>query len=332
MFSFNMRGKRHLIGNIQLTPDKYSELKAKLVEELASELERKKQLPTLFEMVPKGKPGLMTLLGTTKHASGPEVKEDMMPIERAFAETSEVVLSKPLKLGALKAYLGKHVRGVNATASCLSGLKVYYSDMGYDKAMAATGRLITIDEQNRVSEIRKWPRGLDEKCNMEWIKKLIDEVALFCPHIDIQSSNMPECLSVQNSHACYHSARVYFTKYSAYCFWPRDSDRVFGCDAIRNSSFCINCYSSYKLTRCFEADTSQNCTGSYFIHNCENVHDSIFCFNTKNKRYAIANQEVGREQFLRIKKLTLDDIVSRLERNGEIKQSIYNLGVASGVL
>ena len=137
---------------------------------------------------------------------------------------------------------------------------------------------------------------------------------------------MVECPCIQYAQNGFRSSRVYFSKYTAYCFWPRDSDHVFGCDSIRNSSFCMNCYNSYKLTRCFEADTSQNCTGCYFIHNCENVHDSMFCFNAKNLHYAIGNVEVGREEFMRMKGKVQSQVVQGLEKDKKLPWDIYTLG------
>ncbi len=328
MFSFNMRGKRNLIGNVQLTPEKYGELKTKLVEELADILEKKKRLPSLSEIVPKGKPKMFPTIKIPKSAEK-NLKKETKIIENAFAQTSEIVLGKKLDLHALENYLLEHVRGVKEQPSCLSGRPVYYFDMGYDKALANTERLIKLDEQEQITPSLVWPAGFDngEKASFAKISELIDGICFFCPELEIQSSNMIECSGYQQAHNGYRSSRAYFTKYSAFCFWPRDCDHVFGCDAIRNSSFCISCYNSYKLTRCFEADTCQNCSSSYFLHNCENVHDSMFCFNAKNLRYAIGNQEIGKEEFAKVKDMILDEIVRKLEKDKRIEQNIYNIGI-----
>ncbi|MFH1328216.1 MAG: hypothetical protein ABIH76_05160 [Candidatus Bathyarchaeota archaeon] len=44
MFTFNVRSKRHMVGNLQLEPSRYSELKDKLLNEIRDELKRKKRL------------------------------------------------------------------------------------------------------------------------------------------------------------------------------------------------------------------------------------------------------------------------------------------------
>jgi hypothetical protein len=44
LFSFNLRAKRQVVGNVQLARDEYAALKSKLVGEMAAELAKKKQL------------------------------------------------------------------------------------------------------------------------------------------------------------------------------------------------------------------------------------------------------------------------------------------------
>jgi len=64
-----------------------------------------------------------------------------------------------------------------------------------------------------------------------------------------------------------------------------------------------------------------------FCHNCEGLSDCMFCFNVKNKRYAIGNVEVGREKYLEVKKRTLAEIAAKLERKHDLELDIYNIGV-----
>ncbi|MDD5337635.1 MAG: hypothetical protein PHS02_04080 [Candidatus ainarchaeum sp.] len=102
---------------------------------------------------------------------------------------------------------------------------------------------------------------------------------------------------------------------------------MFGCDTIFDSAFCINCYHSVKLTRCFEMDSCRDCSDSCFCHNSEGLSNCMFCFNSKGLRYAIGNVEVGKEEYARMRKVLLDAIGKRLEKDKDLKLSIYNLRV-----
>jgi len=289
MFCFNLKGKRNAIGNVQLGKEEYSKLKAKLISEMADELRRKKRLPGLAELIPSGiqksKPVMLQKVPYKPDAVNPQ------PIQKAFDETCSIIFGKKLgSLGDFEGYLFRHVRRVIPAQSCLSSRHTYHFDMAYDMALAKTGRLISVQEQEELSGTRAWPAGIGpETLSFSEAHKLTEEIAYLCLQMDLQSRNMAECASVQESANGWRASRVYFCKDVAYSFWPRDADHVFGCDSVRNSSFLVNCYNSFKLSRCFEADTCQNCTGCYFCHNCENVHDSMFCFNAKNLRYAIGN-------------------------------------------
>jgi len=123
---------------------------------------------------------------------------------------------------------------------------------------------------------------------------------------------------------CYRGDAFVYSKYCAYSFWPRSGEYIFGSDFVFSSKFCLKCYSSVNITRCFEVSHSVNCSDCYFCHNCENVHDSMFCFNVKNMKYAIGNVEVGRERYLQVKGTVLDGLKKELEKTGGIKRSVFD--------
>ena len=70
---------------------------------------------------------------------------------------------------------------------------------------------------------------------------------------------------------------------------------------------------------------SNSCTDCYFCHNCENVHESMFCFNAKNLCHAIGNRELPKEEYLRIKKLMLAEMAGKLLKNKSLEHGIYNI-------
>ncbi len=54
MFSFNQSSKRHMIGNLEISKEKYLPLKRKLAEEIAGVLKTKKSFPSVFDILKKG--------------------------------------------------------------------------------------------------------------------------------------------------------------------------------------------------------------------------------------------------------------------------------------
>jgi hypothetical protein len=146
------------------------------------------------------------------------------------------------------------------------------------------------------------------------------------------NSNILDCPLYYNSHSCYKSPALNKSRGCLYSFWPRYSEYLVGCYYTFSSKYCVKCYNSQDLTRCFEVSDSNNCSDCYFCHNVENLQNCMFCFNVKSKRYAIANVEVGPEAYSRIKKLLLDDILKKLEKDKDLKISVYELAESNQII
>ncbi|MFA6530114.1 MAG: hypothetical protein WCT31_00145 [Candidatus Micrarchaeia archaeon] len=129
-------------------------------------------------------------------------------------------------------------------------------------------------------------------------------------------------LNVQNS---YRIAFCFHSKFCAHNIWSSFNERTFGCFRNMNGSFSINCYFSTEMVRCFEMDACKKCSDSMFCHNCEGLQDSLFCFNAKSLRYAVCNVEIGREKYLKIKKMLVEGILEELERTGRFELCIFNI-------
>jgi hypothetical protein len=75
----------------------------------------------------------------------------------------------------------------------------------------------------------------------------------------------------------------------------------------------------------FEVDSSSSCTDTYFSHNCENVRDSMFCFNTKNIRNAIGNSQMPAESYREVKTGILNQLHDELQSKKSLKWNIFDL-------
>jgi hypothetical protein len=93
MFGFNLRGKRHVIGNVELPREKYLALKKKLTAEIADELEKNGRARSIADIAllaakKSGGEGDVRLIPTLPAPKG---------VEKAFAETSKLVLGTERK-------------------------------------------------------------------------------------------------------------------------------------------------------------------------------------------------------------------------------------------
>lgn len=246
-------------------------------------------------------------------------------IEKSFQSTSEILFGKRLTVFTeYKEWLLENVDRAIRRKSEISNDIVYMPDVNFFSAIKRN--MVTLEESLKLGEKRLTAENATQITlanaseKLEKIKYVTSDVMVG------QNADLRETSTCMNAQHCADGVWYIYTKCDAYCFWPRETEYSFGVHFLFASKFCIKCYNSATLTRCFEVSDSNNCSDCYFCHNVENLQHCMFCFNVKSLRYAIGNIEVGREKYLEIKKKIIDEIADKLEKNKRLDQNIYNLG------
>lgn len=249
-------------------------------------------------------------------------------IEKGFQATTALLLGKKLtNLDDYGGWLGKNVRGkVTKRKSKISEKMVCVPSV--QSFQLYGDNVVTIFESLKLGETTRLEKNEVDSLSLANASKVLAKIKLTSPEV-IYGENIgtEESACYGPSQYCYKVTFCWFSKYIAYTFWARNSDHMYGCSNVASDcGFSIKCYSSTKLTRCFEVNDSHNCSDCYFCHNCEGMSESMFCFNTKGKRYAIGNVELGKEAYMKIKKLVQSQIFSELEKTKQLRYDIYTIG------
>lgn len=332
MFSFNQTAKRHMIGNRELPRDAYLALKEKLVSEIASELERKRDIVSLAE-----------LLGAPPRQGRPEERPagwdtgdkpyfgrpDGYPAEldSAFARTIAVLFGRPLrgKLTDYEGWLMRFVRAPPKARSPESGKRLFILPILFNEPVRTTH--LSESEAQAAGRLQLGSAEI-RNLSISSARELLAPIAKTTCEVSLGNNvDVSDTVSYSDSTAIFGSSTMYGSKRCAYCCWvSHEAECMFGCDHVFYSSFCVNCYRSLRLQRCFEVNDSQGCSGCYFCHNCEDLHDCMFCFNAKGLRHAIGNVEFPREEYAIRKRLLLSGMAARIESGKGMALSIYNIG------
>lgn len=322
MFSFNQRNVSNCIGNLALPKDKYAALKQKLVEDIRETLRERKGVPHILDLIAdcggrKAKP--VNLEVETLPAS-------FSAVENAFGATTAIVLGK--RLGPLVAYgryLSRHVGEISAVESAESGTPVMIAPVSF--CTAVKDNVMPLEESVKFGKNHLEAEEVEGLALSNASRKLV-RIKTAAIDADLGTNvNMIQCaVSGNDSSNSFRGFLVFKAKNTAYVRWPRGSENVFGASNLVSSGFCIKCYNSVNLSRCFEVDGSNGCSDCYFCHNCEGLSECMFCFNAKSLRYAIGNVEVDRERYMEIKKRVLGEIVGKLEKDEDLAIDIYNIG------
>ena len=326
MFSFNLIGKSNAVGNLVLPKDKYAALKRKLLAELRGELVRNRKLPSLIGIVKQGavdysgaKSAVAGLVSTSRDS-------DKTRLEEAFTNASTVVLGIPLKgIDNYAQWLSRSTIVTRDAKGVLSGAMLQVSDYPIMKELPID-RLVTQEEANALGERLAAPEKLALSASLPSAAKIMEGIAYFPPERRLGTyRDLVACQWGSQSTDCYRTVVASHDKCCGYNAWPRNSGHIFGSGLVFHSEFCFKCFDSVELKRCFEVDSGRGCSDTWLSHNVEGMQNSIFCFNTKSKRYAVGNAEVGRERFLQVKGIVQEYVKQELAKRKGVPLSIFNL-------
>lgn len=316
MFSFNQRSKNNVIGNLSLPKDKYLVLRKKLIDESREYLEKNKDFYSIFDYTcpPKDLPKIS--IAQTKK------EQNFLILENSFSTTCKVLFGKTVGvLSDFDKYLNGNHPPITKIKTAFGSTAYFTTTFYYSKIPKC--RLVTDDEANEAAKISADSEHIS---SLESLVQNLDKIAFY-----VSGWNEGENHNIIESPIYFNSTNVFrsyssFSKDVAYTIMAQNCESVYGCFRMLHSKFCVRCYYSHYLVRCFEVSDSSSSSDCYFCHNIENCQDCMFCFNVKAKRYAIGNVEIGKEEYLEIKKKMLAEIAQKLETNKKLDLSIFNIG------
>ena len=124
-----------------------------------------------------------------------------------------------------------------------------------------------------------------------------------------------ESENVSCSDPIYNSENVYCSTNCGKCQYL-----IFG-DGTYNSSYTIACQRSTNVNFCIRVDDSNSCTNScnvicsgkisnsFFIQDCNALHECIFCSHLANQKFCIANMQFSEDEYFCLKQQIIDWIL-----------------------
>ena len=335
LFCFGTENRRNLIGNTSLPKEKYLLLKSKLLSEISQMLKKDKRIFSLLDIIALASEEKNNSSPASASGSKKEESFRQEALEDAFSKTTQVLFGKSLHgLPDYAKFLQRHVPSNEVLDSAISGKRTIVcgyrahllSKYGINQRIATEGELLKI--------------GMAELSALSLEKIRVDAVALArllgpIAYINFEkdvgtNQNVKDSAVVFESSDCLHCSAAIRSRKCAYSFWPSESENIFGGYAVFNSSFTMNVHDSTSVTRGFELDECRSCSDICFSHNCENVRDSMFCFNAKNLAYAVGNAPLPPADYRRIKSNITAQLAGELERTKALKWGIFNIGARPG--
>lgn len=120
----------------------------------------------------------------------------------------------------------------------------------------------------------------------------------------IKSDTIYRCENVYRSTGCSDSKNIIYSDSCGQCEFLLASQRSFAC------AFCIRTDDSKNCSNSYNVICSNKVINSFFIQDCFNLNECMFCSHIANKKYCIANMQFEEEEYFEIKKTIISWILS----------------------
>ncbi len=105
------------------------------------------------------------------------------------------------------------------------------------------------------------------------------------------------CDDVWNSKNCYlcrSLSKCENLSYSYRVVETKDSFDITYSFNLQNSYDCLMCHNSFNLNF---SENSKDCIDSYFLYDCRNCQNCFMCWNLRNNKYCIRNEQYTKEEY-----------------------------------
>lgn len=171
-------------------------------------------------------------------------------------------------------------------------------------------KFITLDHSWEVPE-GHWVKEKRPINSMQDILTVWNEINFTTTERQIDSTNVAESDNVYFSDSVYRSQDITGSRNILF------SDSLnSGCEYLaasqrsHSSTFCLRLEDSKECSNSFSVSWSQKISNSFFIHDCANMQDSMFCSHMSSKQYCIANMQFTKEEYEKIKPMVLQWILT----------------------
>ena len=166
-----------------------------------------------------------------------------------------------------------------------------------------SGRFITNQNMMKKDEVEGWmmPRKnvhtlqdiltLWDAINFTTTERVYDSVCV------VQSDTIYRCQEVYRSTGCSDCSQIVF------CDSCLNSAYLLACQRSNSCNYCIRTDDSKDCSNCYNVICSSKIRNSFFIQDCFDLDDCMFCSHISSKRFCIANMQFEKDEYYEIKKV-----------------------------
>ena len=164
---------------------------------------------------------------------------------------------------------------------------------------------ITMDNAREHNKDTEW---MEPRIPINSIEDIIGawaKVKYMTANRQIDSINIAQSDTIYNSENVFRSCDITNSKNVLFCDSVKDLEYVVAVSRSQTSTFCIRVEDSQLCSNSFNVNWSAKVTNSYFIQDCYDVVDCMFCSHIAGKKFCIANMQYDEAEYRRIKEMVV---------------------------
>jgi hypothetical protein len=167
------------------------------------------------------------------------------------------------------------------------------------------GKFITMNNAHNRSGEDDWLVPKRRLNSMDDILAAWSETNYMATERQLESINIGESDNIYNSENVYRSLDINQSKNVIFCDAANSSEFVVACQRSNALSFCIRTEDSKECSNSFNVIWSAKVANSYFVQDCYDLTDCMFCSHITSKQFCIANMQYDEAEYRRLKDLVV---------------------------
>jgi hypothetical protein len=126
----------------------------------------------------------------------------------------------------------------------------------------------------------------------------------------LDSENVAESDNIYGSENVYRSQDVHGSKNILFSDGVWDSEYLVAAQRSNTSTFSARVEDCNSCSNSFEVSWSNKVVNSFFVHDCADMYETMFCSHVTNKKFCIANMQFNEDEYRKLKDIVLRWILS----------------------
>lgn len=173
-----------------------------------------------------------------------------------------------------------------------------------------SSKFITLSNMEKKDSSTGWMLEKREINNLQELLDIYNSINLTTTERVYDSINVSKSDTIYRCSNVYRSTDCSDSKNIIYCDSCGNCEYVLASKRTSSSDFCIRVDDSISCSNSYNIICSNKISNSFFIQDCFDLYECMFCAHISSKRYCIANMQFEEDEYYEIKRTIIEWILS----------------------